>query len=1335
MQLPWLLMVLHVLLQYLTRFCADSDEPDRKQRNPRRAIVDDDLDGQDADGAVLAVYGEQSSVSDNHLVKGDAQLDQLLQSLPSMGQKDRQKFTQDLLRVMQALKLFSAPVSFSADALSSEQKLTWRSVCRPGDDETNALRVRWAKGFEKQRQAKVDNMYLEDSATPQQHSASVSQAAETVTVPPQLTLLSTQDINARLAGKVQLQETLTLLDVLGSRTQTAPTQHAAHEIRIQIVRTLCKASNMDDWQAMVFVIIADFLVTEIEDPLPDLEKNRVRRFEQLKRRQLLLAVAGEPGSGKSLVINNVQRLSGFLRCRRMIRTIAPTGAAASVANGRVVDSLLGIRRGAMEKTQSDKRKQNFSDLRLALIDERSMFGCDLIGQTSDALQRETDGPADLPFGGVSVVMLGDSRQLQPVKDVSVFTPINEIIPDKKEREAAQRERARLQRERRAGQKPTGTAPKQMNDAKSPYLKAKNLRILHGLEIWKSFDKCIVLQQTHRYDSDEQLRDLVSAITLSAVTQRHVDFINSRVIRSDQSPGPGPTAAEFQDSVIVVSGNEVRAAFNIRKALEQAASKRVPMFVLLSKDTALFQSSDSGQLATRKAVKESAMVVDGKDEKQEQKRRGRPLKIVGSDILNATQWDELQNHLWRLPESAIKYMPGILPLFVGMPVQLKENIGPELGLFNGSIGEIVEIVFSQDEDVRSVAAGESHLLDQMIQYIVVRFPDAEHTTIEGLSEKLVIIEPAEETTYISKKTPMHIKKVQFSDKTHRMLQQIKRTTLHVVPAYAFTIWLVQGMTIKRPMLCDLRRPPRTGVDKWTQMLYVIVSRPQSWSQVGLLRPISLQDINTPWPSTLLAELERQNELHVATVPFAAKLAEKYGIVLSPAALAPPRPVRAVPSIPTASVTSHDLSHSAPQPPSAKPPNVPAMQPSAPAKHASVPVVRTVSFSSARGQEESVVPRQKWFPFVKWYYQTCGPDTMLCIFYPLWRQSQKDFVPLPLLANIMQQLQRELDANAHANSPPRTIRSRRMMYCVLRRRMMQSKIFGTSANEHLPMPSHTTDIAVDITRMLEVVDAKRDDKFDPALSLDDIDRPDYKEHKDCVAVPLPDGLPSRYAYDAQYLASFSISSIFRCLECTTQWRMNSVCLDVGSECLKRLEEMKESEAVPAGDTFIPRPELVSGVTISHLCQSAMRNLETPITCSQKTCHTRSTVQRIVWPTVLVVRFRQVMRDKWKAGSQVLAPALAAWDNLHITSPEGNKRYRLQSLVFHAFPTNHYAGEHLWPALGGYVWVHSDSMQSRQAGVCQIRNGSSPSWRRQFPPPDEANYTADRSAYVLLAVYRLA
>jgi hypothetical protein len=164
--------------------------------------------------------------------------------------------------------------------------------------------------------------------------------------------------------------------------------------------------------------------------------------------QLLLFVHGGPGTGKSFFIRAVELLLGG----RHVCKVAMSGCAAAGIEGRTIHSTLSIlvqqqrqgraagRSGASSadpltsalrgggtgggREQSDATlsalRARFEGCRLLIIDEVSMVGCKLLADIDRQL-RCAAGPngVNLPFGGFSVLILGDYFQLDPVGDMSL----------------------------------------------------------------------------------------------------------------------------------------------------------------------------------------------------------------------------------------------------------------------------------------------------------------------------------------------------------------------------------------------------------------------------------------------------------------------------------------------------------------------------------------------------------------------------------------------------------------------------------------------------------------------------------------------------------------------------------------------------------------------------------------------------------------------------------------------------------------------------------------------------------------------------------------------------
>ena len=117
-----------------------------------------------------------------------------------------------------------------------------------------------------------------------------------------------------------------------------------------------------------------------------------------------------------------------------MQVISPSGAAASqFKNGRTIHSYLKITTNkARGKDAQDKAfkelsdasaqalEQELADLRLLIVDEKGMLGFSRLFQISSRLQQARPMKKDVPFGGISVLLGGDLKQLPPVFDTPLY---------------------------------------------------------------------------------------------------------------------------------------------------------------------------------------------------------------------------------------------------------------------------------------------------------------------------------------------------------------------------------------------------------------------------------------------------------------------------------------------------------------------------------------------------------------------------------------------------------------------------------------------------------------------------------------------------------------------------------------------------------------------------------------------------------------------------------------------------------------------------------------------------------------------------------------------------
>jgi ATP-dependent exoDNAse (exonuclease V) alpha subunit len=137
-----------------------------------------------------------------------------------------------------------------------------------------------------------------------------------------------------------------------------------------------------------------------------------------QQRQLLMRVEGQGGTGKSFLIN-----AWHYSPHAIVVVAAPTGCAAHLIEGETVHSLFKIPAKNSMNDLNDTALQivqnRFKDCRFLIIDEYSMVGCDLLAKIDKRLRQILGRPQDL-FGNMSVLLIGDTFQLKPVKQRALW---------------------------------------------------------------------------------------------------------------------------------------------------------------------------------------------------------------------------------------------------------------------------------------------------------------------------------------------------------------------------------------------------------------------------------------------------------------------------------------------------------------------------------------------------------------------------------------------------------------------------------------------------------------------------------------------------------------------------------------------------------------------------------------------------------------------------------------------------------------------------------------------------------------------------------------------------
>ena len=150
--------------------------------------------------------------------------------------------------------------------------------------------------------------------------------------------------------------------------------------------------------------------------IPNPQTQLANDFVRLTSHNMFLT--GKAGTGKTTFLHDLKQASP----KRMIVT-APTGVAAINAGGVTLHSFFqlpfgpfvpgsDVQRQAKERRLNKEKLNIIKSMDLLVIDEISMVRCDLLDAVDFVLRHHRR--ADLPFGGVQLLMIGDLHQLSPV---------------------------------------------------------------------------------------------------------------------------------------------------------------------------------------------------------------------------------------------------------------------------------------------------------------------------------------------------------------------------------------------------------------------------------------------------------------------------------------------------------------------------------------------------------------------------------------------------------------------------------------------------------------------------------------------------------------------------------------------------------------------------------------------------------------------------------------------------------------------------------------------------------------------------------------------------------
>lgn len=170
------------------------------------------------------------------------------------------------------------------------------------------------------------------------------------------------------------------------------------------------------------------------------------------------------------------------------------------------------------------------------------------------------------------------------------------------------------------------------------------------------------------------------------------------------------------------------------------------------------------------------------------------------------------------------LPGYVPLYVGMPVILRErNISTELKINNGSRGTVCKIVSNVKDGLTNVSC------------VLVSFPQSP-VQLDGLDMGIVPITPETCRFTHSGVGP---------DRTSGPVR-ISRSQIPLEPAFAVTGHCAQGKTLPK-VIVNLKDGGFSA--------YVGASRAREQKDFCITEPVTLDDLNKPLPEHLIVENKR------------------------------------------------------------------------------------------------------------------------------------------------------------------------------------------------------------------------------------------------------------------------------------------------------------------------------------------------------------------------------------------------------------------------------------------------------------------------------------------------
>ena len=296
----------------------------------------------------------------------------------------------------------------------------------------------------------------------------------------------------------------------------------------------------------------------------------------------------------------------------------------------------------------------------------------------------------------------------------------------------------------------------------------------GQNLWKQVNRVVLLDEQMRI-TDKPYQDLLNRLREGKCTDSDFEMLNKRVVGNSVDD-----IAPIAGNPIIAPGNKLVMSLNQEFATSHSQHKTV--HVSTAKDSI--------------------------------KKKKLPANLI--------------NMIKDYPSTRTNGLLRELPLYVGMPVFLTDNIATELGLTNGTTGVVKSILFECNEEITDETG--FNYLENIPDCVIVEVDDVNMSPLDGLRPNHVPIFPKAGSFAV--RIPGRKEAI-----------NINRTHFPMVPRFACTAHKSQGATLTKAII-DLVIPEgkKGGVE--INFSYVPLSRVRALKDLTILRPFDRSILKAP-----------------------------------------------------------------------------------------------------------------------------------------------------------------------------------------------------------------------------------------------------------------------------------------------------------------------------------------------------------------------------------------------------------------------------------------------------------------------------------------------------------